>query len=98
MKLINRDLGYIPLFDCSIHGKILMTAEEWEKARKYLLGGGERWPHEPWIMPQIRADEKRMLVTRRGYMINVRVPATVALVEKFELENYKPGNYAIEII
>ena len=36
MKLINYKRGYNNTFDCSIHGTIKMTFEEWLEAYKYL--------------------------------------------------------------
>lgn len=36
MKVINYNYGYNNTFNCSIHGKIVVTFDEWRKAREYL--------------------------------------------------------------
>ena len=100
MKLINYNYGYIDRFSCSIHGKIVMTGKEWEKARQYLLRGARRWlPSYPWVSQIIKEDEKRIIPTRRGsYLMNIRVPATEAIARKYGLKRYKTANYMIEVV
>jgi len=59
MKLINYNYGYFPEFNCSIHGKIVMTSREWQKARLFLLRGSKRWlPSYPWVPEMLQNDEK----------------------------------------
>lgn len=100
MKIVNYNYGYFPIFNCSIHGKIVMTSKEWKEAYCFLLRGQKRWlPSYPWVAKILKEDEKRSIPTRKGsYLINIRVPATEALVERYKLHGYKRGNYMLEII
>lgn len=101
MKLINYRYGYNNLFNCSIHGKIRMSTREWKKVYKFLLLGSKRWlPSYPWIKQILKEDIHRKIRYKndKGYLINIRVPATDALVKKYKLNNYKLGNYSIEVI
>jgi hypothetical protein len=71
-----------------------MTPKEWLKARKYLFKKTEAGY---WASGILTEDCNRMIMTKSGYRINIRVPATELLVEKFDLKNYKLGNYQLDV-
>ena len=100
MKIINYNYGYNNFFNCSIHGKIIMTQKELDKAVLFLLRGAKRWmPSSPWIKEVLKKDLERKVQDKKGYRINIRVPATEVLVEKFGLQDkYKRGNYMLQVI
>jgi len=96
MKLINYNYGYIPLFTCSIHGKIKMTVKEWQDAYAYLLHPSVT---KDFFRPILKEDVRRVQRLRNGNAIlNVRVNATEKLVKRYSLQRYKRANYMIEII
>lgn len=91
MKLINYKKGYSEKFDCSIHGTIKMTLKEWKRARKWLL------TQHLFNKDLLIEDFKRVVLTEKGYFINIRVTATELLASKYNLTNYKDGNYRLFI-
>lgn len=98
MKLINYNYGYHTLFSCTIHGKIIMNRKEFELVKEYLLDKRRRF-HFPNIERHtLRQDLERKYIMKRFFMVNVRVYATGLLVEKFNLSNYKSGNYALQVM
>lgn len=99
MKLINYKYGYH--FDCSIHGKIVMTPTELEQAKKYLFNPAVKY-HDIYYTPMmkriLRDDlERKLPLLKKGYWINIRVWATEKIVKHFQLPRYKRGNYVIEV-
>lgn len=98
MKIINYNYGYSNFFDCSLHGKIIMTKREWEKALLFLFRGAKRWlPSYPWVKNVLKSDIKRFIKTKMGNIFNIRVPATETIAEKYKLKRYKRGNYIIVV-
>jgi len=100
MKLINYNYGYNNTFNCSIHGKIVMTPEEWQEALKYLKSAKVKksfLPSYPWTNYNLLEDINRTIKTKWGHLINIRVPMTEKLVAHYNLDNYKRGNYVILI-
>lgn len=92
MRLVNYKYGY--LFDCSIHGKIVMTKGEWEKVKTYLM----RATKDIFWKGVLLQDFTRSKDYKNGKIYNVRVTATEKLVKKFGLKRYKRGNYMIEVV
>lgn len=99
MKIINYNYGYISAFDCSIHGKIVVSKKEWLEAILFLKRGARRWlPSYPWTVRVLREDILRGIKTKRGNLYNIRVTATEAVVGKFEhTGKYKGANYMFEV-
>jgi hypothetical protein len=104
MKIINYSYGYH--FSCSIHGKIVMTASEWKNAQRYLFNPSAlkkiarfQGGYDVGVAMRLRQDIARTIKRPRGRMwLNIRVPATEALVARFKpTGNFKRANYAIEI-
>lgn len=105
MKLINYNRGYNNTFNCSIHGTIKMTRNEFDKAIAFLF------KTRKWVYDRGSIDlYKRMLLedlnrkiyiekrgTLQGFLVNIRVYATQAIVEKYNLHNYKRSNYQLFI-
>ena len=102
MKLINYNYGYVSEFACSIHGKIIMTKQEFDKAVKYLLHPKVKNCYfGDYGLPKtmFKQDLNRTIPTRNGsYLLNIRVGATELLARKFELKNYKRANYMLEVV
>lgn len=99
MKLVNYKRGYNNLFDCSIHGTIYMTDDEWQTALKYisdkqgeldLYGGSTMWS----IFVR---DTQRKYSDKKHSYLNIRITATKMLADHFNLTNYKKGNYQIAV-
>jgi hypothetical protein len=100
MKLINYNYRYNNTFNCSVHGKIVMSPEEWNEALKYLKSTKVKksfLPSYPWTNTNLLLDIDRKIKTKWGYLINIRVPMTEKLVNKYNLTNHKRGNYVILI-
>ncbi len=81
MRLANYRRGY--LFDCSIHGSIYCTPEEWAAVKKLTA---QVVFHESDFYRHIMMGKGR-----RAY--NIRVTATELVAEKYGLKRYKRGNY-----
>jgi len=99
MHIINYKYGW--MFECVIHGKIVMTRAEWKKALTFLFRGARRWiPSYRWTVDALRVDILLGIPIREGVLYQIRVPATEALVKKHpeELRKYKRGNYMIQVI
>ena len=96
MKLINYDYGYINNFDCSIHGKIITTKEEWLRALKYLFHHKVK-DYYLW-KDLLKEDITRAIHTKKGTLFNIRVTATEKIVDKFNVKGYKRGNYMFMVV
>lgn len=99
MKLINYKRGYNNTFDCSIHGTIKMTPIEFKQAVEYLERDADtmRKNHAYFNSILLKEDLERKINFARGFLVNIRVSATEALVNHFNLRNYKRGNYQIMV-
>jgi len=90
MKITNYKLGYNTIFDCSVHGTITMTKEEFRKALP--------------IIKKHCAKDFNTCITKNYYIhkgiqyYNFGVTATSKLVDTYKLSNYKPSNYQIKVI
>lgn len=91
MKLINYKYGYNNTFNCSIHGKIIVNKSEWKSIVKYLLNPSVK---SCYLYKNVLKDDfKRCINARSGKLFNIRVTATELVVRKFNIKNYKAGNY-----
>lgn len=105
MKLINYKRGYNNTFDCSIHGTIKMDRKEFDSIVSYLYGDADkiRKDHAYFNSQLLKEDLARRIYIRnnrgivQGFLINIRVSATEALVKQFNLNGYKRGNYQIHV-
>jgi hypothetical protein len=109
MKVINYNKGYIPEFDCVIHGSIVMSREEFNEVRAYLYAEAAK-PDRPYYLYYDRLvdDLKNRIKVNGGFAVNVRVSATELIVKKWNLQkygfsqavrsmSYKTGNYQLVI-
>ncbi len=87
MRIINYYYGY--LFDCSIHGKIIVSPKEWQAITDYLRRA--RFEHKFTL----KNDLERGIKTKDGRLYNVRVTATEKAVSKFKHSGakFKRANY-----
>ena len=100
MRLINYKYGYNNTFNCSIHGKIILSTKEWSDVLKYFRSPQVKksfLPSYPWTNSILLEDTKRKIQTKDGYIINIRVPMTEKLATRYKLNNYKRGNYMLNI-
>lgn len=101
MKLINYRYGYSNFFDCSLHGKIIVTSTEWEKVKKFLLKT-QKWIDDSgyvgFYKKILREDLKRIQKVKSGFRCSIRVSATQGIAEQFGLKKYKRGNYVFEVV
>ena len=105
MKLINYKRGYNNTFDCSIHGTIKMNREEFDNAIEYLFNDADRIrkEHSYFSSELLKDDVARRIHIKnsrgisQGFLINIRVSATEALVKHFNVKGYKRNNYQIEV-
>lgn len=95
MKLINYNYGYNNTFNCSIHGKIIVSHNEWQKILKYLFNPSVT--KDNFYRKILRDDIFREIQTKEGHLLNIRVTATEQIVKKFNLNGYKRGNYTFFI-
>lgn len=102
MKLINYNYGYIPAFSCSIHGKIMMTYDEWREVVKYLKSGAvsrslipSHYGARAIFLQDI---ERQITMPKNSFAVNVRVPMTEKIVARYNLPRYKRANYMLHII
>jgi len=97
MKLINYNYGDISKFNCYIRGKIIVSQKEWKAIKKYLLNPftkvGAWLGDEKYAKKILKEDMQRIVDTKQGKLINIRVTATEKVVEKFNLKRYKRNNY-----
>lgn len=100
MKLHNYNYGYVPTFECSIHGRITVTQKEWRDIIKKLLRSST-WVyqgHEPkWYKEQIlKKDLQRGVKHAQGTRYNIRVYATNYIAG--HLQRYKKANYEFLVL
>lgn len=89
MKLTNYNYGYSDFFDCSIHGQIKMTQEEFQEMLNNKL-----------IYRSIfNLDDldRKLTKTKNSYLMNLRANATEKIAEIYNLKKYKPQNYRLLI-
>ena len=99
-KLQNYNHGYIPFFDCSIHGKITLNSEEWQDIRTNLPRAWRSFSRSyPRTVQLFKKDCERLLPNAKDktILLNVRVPATTWIVKRLGLKGYKAGNYMLNI-
>lgn len=87
MKLINYNRGYSNFFDCSIHGRIVVSNEEWGKIKKYV----SRYLFD-------KDDAIRFISTKKGRAYNIRTTATAKVINHFNILGYKRGNYTFDVL
>lgn len=103
MKLINYKRGYNNTFACSIHGTIKMNREEFDNLVTFLYTDAIRSDHSYFNTQLLTEDLARRIFIKnskgivQGFLINVRVSATEALIKHFDIKGYKRGNYQIEV-
>lgn len=96
MYLINYNYGY--LFDCSIHGKIIVTSKEWQDIINFIRKNKKDIGF--WAEDIFERDIKRQIKTKKGCLVNIRTTLTEKVVKTFKTEGrkYKRNNYMFEII
>ena len=95
MKLINYKYGYI--FNCSIHGKIIVSQKEWQDVLKYLARVKSDISY-PFYKDMVKEDAKNTITTIKGNKLAcLRVWATEKVAKKYDLKKYKRGNYMFYI-
>ncbi len=103
MKLINYKRGYNNTFGCSIHGTIKMERSKFDEVVAFLYRT-RRWCDNTYDLnywKRILSDDlaNRVDIKKNGmvvsFLVNVRVSATEAIAKKWELDNYKLGNYQL---
>jgi hypothetical protein len=76
-----------------------MSKKEFTEALLFLKRGAKRWlPSYPWVIGVLKEDIKRTIPVKGGYLVNIRVPATEVIAEKYNLTNYKRGNFMILVM
>ena len=97
MKIINYKYGY--LFDCSIHGKIQVSQDEWRQIRVLLFSKSKWCGHlgVKFARNMLASDMVRSMQVKGAKWYNIRVSATEAVVKHFMLTKYKKGNYVFEV-
>lgn len=94
MKIIHYNYGY--LFDCVIKGKIVVSGKEWKKIKEYLLDR-KRSETLGYPLDVLKRDLLRFLEDKDGYLFNIRVPATQAVIGWFgttaQQKKFKRANY-----
>ena len=98
MKIINYKYGYYDKFTCSIHGKILVSLDEWCEIVRYLLRSRLGIYGEDFNRRILKDDMNRRIENKKSFLVNIRVSATEKVVERFKLKGYKRGNYMFEVI
>lgn len=101
MKLINYNYRYNNFFECSLHGKIIVSSKEWESIKKFLFKT-RKWVDDSsyvrFYKETLKEDLQRIQKIKNGFLCNIRVPATKGVAEHFNLKKYKRGNYIFEVI
>lgn len=93
MKLINYNYGYFSEFECSVHGKIRMSYKEWIDAIRYLYAvESDSFTRDIFI-----EDTNRRITGKNCFYVAVRVTKTEMLVKRYNLQNYKRGNFILEV-
>jgi len=93
MHIINYKKGYIPKFDCVIHGTLVMTKKEFKQEMLFI---------KRHTISHTRYNE----ALTQNYIINKKgeqfycfgVTPTKKLAQKHSLKNYKDQNYQIKVI
>ena len=94
MKLINYNRGYNSHFECSIHGTIEMTEDEFKEVKAYLYKSDDYFHLSSGVLMR---DMETKIITSKGFYVNIRVTATDLIARKYNLSNYKKGNYQLFI-
>ena len=97
MKLINYNYGYNLIFSCSIHGKIVVSKKEWRDIQKYLFNPAVKLYYS-YDKRMLKEDMARVIETKKGQLVNIRVYATERIVHRYHLKNYKRANYMFCIV
>lgn len=93
MKLINYDYGFSNTFNCSIHGKIIVSREEWDSITHYLKNPFVKYEHKFLLKEDLLRAIKTIYKGQLAWKFNIRVSATEKVVKFFNIEGYKRGNY-----
>jgi len=96
MRIINYDYGYNNTFNCSIHGKIIVTRQEWQIIIRYLFH--PRVKSYYLYKDVLKQDLERSILTPKGRLFNIRVTATDLAVKKLGGIGYKTGNYTFLVL
>jgi len=105
MRLINYKRGYNNTFNCSIDGTIEMNREKYDKMVSYLFNNADtiRKDHEYFNSQILKEDLARRVYIKnsrgvsQGFLINIRLSATDAVVKHFNIKGHKRGNYQIRV-
>lgn len=98
MKLINYNYGYSDFFNCSVHGKIIVTKKEFKKCIDYLKRCKPDTSYPFYKELSLNEWIKHTLKTKNATLINLRVWATSKIANKFNIKKYKKGNYLFNIL
>ena len=106
MKLTNYNYGGPQEFGCWIRGKIVVSLNEWYKIQRYLfsptvLAKLGRDSGNALVSRMLQEDMERRVFTRKGFVVNIRVSATDAVIRRFKPQNarrYKRQNYMFHIL
>lgn len=102
MKIINYNYGYNNTFNCSIHGRIIVTRWEWRRIVNYLFHSRVKIFDYDSDKSILKQDLERNIETKKGKLFNIRVTATELAVKKFGFghdgRRYKTGNYAFLVL
>jgi hypothetical protein len=93
MKLINYNYGYYNEFDCSIHGKIIVSPKEWAEVKKWLKRKAKAINTKYLWLDILQEDFARLIETKQGNLCNIRTTATNLIAKKYGLKKYKHANY-----
>jgi hypothetical protein len=93
MKLINYKRGYNNTFDCSIHGTIKMSRDEYDEMVMFLYKN----ENKVWNKDILYTDLANRIHFKGGFLCNIRTTTTEMVAKHFGLTNYKPNNYQIEV-
>ena len=96
MKIINYNYGYISFFECSIHGRIIVSESEWKQIVNFIT---KLEPDSSYPGYKILALErtKQIKKLKEGKLIHLGLWATENIIKKFNLEKSRVGNYAFLI-
>ena len=93
MRIVNYDYGYSNFFDCCIHGKIIVSNKEWKRIMAYVKRVKPDSSY-PFYKNYVLKDwSNKRIKTKKGELVNLRVWATEKIVNRFNIERYKRGNY-----
>ena len=100
MTVKNYNKGnYVGAFDCIIYGHIEMSANEWAKARAYLVRSGGDLFTKRMLRNDLDRNDKNITAWKPSKYTyrNVRVTYTQKLFKHFNLPRYKTQNYMLKI-